>query len=218
MTPKVRDDTLIYQRDEQKGETVLLTKFFIPPPTPALTPSTGLSNATLQQRLTAVRLFFDFLIEEGCERITRLAEENIRLETLFERIENVLRFHASKPSPGFQVTSNGEPFCTSSSRRPFGRAVWLPWPTMQDCAAKNSVGCKALILTPLIVWCACGLRLLQKRDETWLGSIRGTDRWYDLGLFHRRDGAQPAKAASQSVHPAPVRSVAGGSSLSSLIN
>jgi hypothetical protein len=26
---------------------------------------TGLSNATLQQRLTAVRLFFDFLIEEG---------------------------------------------------------------------------------------------------------------------------------------------------------
>jgi integrase/recombinase XerD len=28
-------------------------------------PSTGLSNATLQQRLTAVRLFFDFLIEEG---------------------------------------------------------------------------------------------------------------------------------------------------------
>jgi site-specific recombinase XerD len=33
--------------------------------TPALTPSTGLSNATLQQRLTAVRLFFDFLIEEG---------------------------------------------------------------------------------------------------------------------------------------------------------
>ena len=31
----------------------------------ALTPSTGLSNATLQQRLTAIRLFFDFLIEEG---------------------------------------------------------------------------------------------------------------------------------------------------------
>jgi integrase/recombinase XerD len=33
--------------------------------TPDLTPPTGLSNATLQQRLTAVRLFFDFLIEEG---------------------------------------------------------------------------------------------------------------------------------------------------------
>jgi integrase/recombinase XerD len=33
--------------------------------TPALTPLTGLSNATLQQRLTVVRLFFDFLIEEG---------------------------------------------------------------------------------------------------------------------------------------------------------
>jgi integrase/recombinase XerD len=32
---------------------------------PALTPATGLSNATLQQRLTAVRLFYDFLIEEG---------------------------------------------------------------------------------------------------------------------------------------------------------
>jgi len=28
-------------------------------------PTMGLSNATLQQRLTAVRLFFDFLIEEG---------------------------------------------------------------------------------------------------------------------------------------------------------
>jgi len=33
--------------------------------TPDLVPSVGLSNATLQQRLTAVRLFFDFLIEEG---------------------------------------------------------------------------------------------------------------------------------------------------------
>jgi integrase/recombinase XerD len=33
--------------------------------TPDLTPPAGLSNATLQQRLTAVRLFFDFLIEEG---------------------------------------------------------------------------------------------------------------------------------------------------------
>ncbi|HZU02103.1 MAG TPA: tyrosine-type recombinase/integrase [Ktedonobacteraceae bacterium] len=33
-----------------------------------LTPPLGLSNATLQQRLTAVRLFFDFLIEEGLRR------------------------------------------------------------------------------------------------------------------------------------------------------
>jgi integrase/recombinase XerD len=33
--------------------------------TPDLAPTVGLSNATLQQRLTAVRLFFDFLIEEG---------------------------------------------------------------------------------------------------------------------------------------------------------
>jgi site-specific recombinase XerD len=31
----------------------------------ALDSGTGLSNATMQQRLTAVRLFFDFLIEEG---------------------------------------------------------------------------------------------------------------------------------------------------------
>lgn len=31
----------------------------------ALESGTGLSNATMQQRLTAVRLFFDFLIEEG---------------------------------------------------------------------------------------------------------------------------------------------------------
>ncbi len=29
-------------------------------------PSAGLSNATIHQRLTALRLFFDFLIEEGC--------------------------------------------------------------------------------------------------------------------------------------------------------
>lgn len=33
--------------------------------TSELVPTVGLSNATLQQRLTAVRLFFDFLIEEG---------------------------------------------------------------------------------------------------------------------------------------------------------
>lgn len=33
--------------------------------TTSLTPAVGLSNATLQQRLTAVRLFFDFLMEEG---------------------------------------------------------------------------------------------------------------------------------------------------------
>ena len=34
---------------------------------------TGLANATMQQRLVPVRLFYDFLIEEGCGSPTRLA-------------------------------------------------------------------------------------------------------------------------------------------------
>lgn len=33
----------------------------------------GLSNATIQQRLVPVRLFFDFLVEEGCATRTRWA-------------------------------------------------------------------------------------------------------------------------------------------------
>jgi integrase/recombinase XerD len=44
-------------RERPRSETV-------PEPQKYL-PTMGLSNATLQQRLTAVRLFFDFLIEEG---------------------------------------------------------------------------------------------------------------------------------------------------------
>jgi site-specific recombinase XerD len=33
----------------------------------------GLANATLQQRLTAVRLYYDYLVEEGIRRATRRA-------------------------------------------------------------------------------------------------------------------------------------------------
>ena len=54
-----RDDVARYvadlrQRRGPRGERVI-----------ALDSGAGLSNATIQQRLTAVRLFFDFLMEEG---------------------------------------------------------------------------------------------------------------------------------------------------------
>lgn len=38
----------------------------------------GLANATLQQRLVAVRLFYDFLIEEACASRTRSVGAAIR--------------------------------------------------------------------------------------------------------------------------------------------
>lgn len=43
----------------------LLTKTVPPSKQRRQTAATGLSNATIQQRLTAVRLFYDYLIEEG---------------------------------------------------------------------------------------------------------------------------------------------------------
>ena len=44
----------------------------------ALDSGVGLANATLQQRLVAVRLFYDFLIEEGVRESTRSAAAGIR--------------------------------------------------------------------------------------------------------------------------------------------
>jgi site-specific recombinase XerD len=54
------------------------------PPDSVLT--MGLSNATLQQHLTAVRSFFDFLIEEGKRADTLLVVENTRLARHLELI------------------------------------------------------------------------------------------------------------------------------------
>ena len=97
----------------------------------------GLSNATLQQRLTAVRLFFDFLIEEGNAQITLLVEEDTRLASRLELVVSGYWSLVSRPCPGFRAMNNGEPFWLWSNKLRFGRAVWLPWPKMQDCDAKR---------------------------------------------------------------------------------
>ena len=61
--------------------------------------------------------------------------------------------------------SNGEPFWLSSNRLRCGRAVWLPWPTMPGCAAKNYALCEATILTQLSGWCVSELRLPKEAES-----------------------------------------------------
>ena len=121
-------------------------------------PTMGLSNATLQQRLTAVRLFFDFLIEEGNAQITLLVEEDTHLASRLELVVSGYWSLVSRPCPGFRAMNNGEPFWLWSNKLRFGRAVWLPWPTMPDCDAKKCALCEATISIQLIAWCVSELR------------------------------------------------------------
>ena len=58
-----RGDIALYVGDLRQRPSARPRRATSAPPSPAL--AAGLSNATLQQRLTAARLFFDFLIEEG---------------------------------------------------------------------------------------------------------------------------------------------------------
>ncbi len=90
----------------------------------------GLANATLQQYLTAVRLWYDYLIEEGvCER-------------------NPVGRGRYTPGKGF----SGERDRGLIPR--YKKLPWLPnegqpWLTMQGCDEKNCVRFLLMILTQL---------------------------------------------------------------------
>jgi site-specific recombinase XerD len=67
----------------------------------------GLSNATVQQRVTVVRLFYAYLVEEGICPRNPAASHAPSLRSLVP---------ATADSPGFQPRSNGRPFLSLPDR------------------------------------------------------------------------------------------------------
>jgi hypothetical protein len=80
----------------------------------------GLSNSTMQQRITVLRLFCDSLIEQQCVRIIRSAGAITSLEKLLvgHAIED--SFLITKNSPGFLLMRSGKSSCAVLRGSRFG--------------------------------------------------------------------------------------------------
>lgn len=98
-----------------------------------------LSNATLQQRLTAVRLFFDFLFEDGLMPINPVGRGRYTLSKRFGgRAERspIQKFHKL---PGYPPKRSGRPCSPWLPRRRRATAACSHWPMMRRCDAKSCV-------------------------------------------------------------------------------
>ena len=127
--------------------------------TPDLTKSPGLSNATLQQRLTAVRLFFNFLIEEGLRTDHPVGRGRYTPGKAFGADRERALVPRFQTLPWIPSDEQWRAFWKWSNKLLYGHVVWLLLPTMRDCGAKNCVPCEATTSTQLTAWCASGLRL-----------------------------------------------------------
>jgi integrase/recombinase XerD len=81
---------------------------------------TGLANATLQQRLTVVRLFYDYLVEEGYREINPVGRGRYTVGKGFGESVKKDSSPATPSFPGFPTMTNGKRSCAWPARRPFG--------------------------------------------------------------------------------------------------
>jgi site-specific recombinase XerD len=77
----------------------------------SLESGSGLANATVQQRLVPVRLFYDFLMEEGCAGPTRSGADDTRRDARSVAGRGGW-CHGRRNCRGFQPMSSGCPFWT----------------------------------------------------------------------------------------------------------
>ena len=69
----------------------------------------GLANATLQQRITAIRLFYDYLMEEGLRSINPVGRGRYTPGKGFGGVRAIaVLFPGSRSCHGFQTMSNGK--------------------------------------------------------------------------------------------------------------
>ena len=114
----------------------------------------GLANATLQQRLTAVRLFFGFLVDEGLMRTNPVGRGRYALSRGFGgRAERPLiqKFHKLPWIPSEEQWAS---ILAVVSRQPIPIAACWHSPTMRRFGAKSSVNFVARIWTRHTECCA----------------------------------------------------------------
>lgn len=82
----------------------------------------GLANATMQQRLTAIRLFYDYLIEEGRRTSNPVGRAGTHLDDVSAVPGSVVSSRAIRSFPGFPTTNSGGPSSRRLSESPCGIA------------------------------------------------------------------------------------------------
>jgi hypothetical protein len=118
----------------------------------------GLANATLQQRLVAVRLFYDYLMEEGRRDSNPVGRGATHQANSSGSIASVALFLGLSNSPGFRRTSNGTRFSGRRKANVYGIGSCLHSHTTRHCVAKSCACCGRTISTPRIACCTSAQR------------------------------------------------------------
>ena len=114
----------------------------------ALDSGVGLSNATMQQRLTAVRLFFYYLIEKTSDTKTLSAVAATHLARNLGASAIGDCFPASRNYLGFPATSSGWPSWTAARKETIRNRCMIPdWPN-PDAALRRQEVCLSAVWRP----------------------------------------------------------------------
>ena len=91
----------------------------------------GLSNSTMQQRITVLRLFCDSLIEQQLRQDNPVGRGHYGLAKLLAGYVTGDCCHITTNSPGFPRMRNGKICCAVSPRSPCGTRFCCSLPTME---------------------------------------------------------------------------------------
>ena len=107
----------------------------------------GLANATMQQRLVAVRLFYDYLVEETVRLDNPVRRGVYTPNKGFGGTRERGLIPTTKSFPGFPLMSSGSRYWSRCAMSPYATNSCLLYPTMPACVGKKFVPCKQAILT-----------------------------------------------------------------------
>src|SRR6266568_7895478 len=113
----------------------------------------GLANATMQQRLTVVRLFYDYLMEEGLRQDNPVGRGRYTVGKGFGGQRDRALIPRYQKLPGSLMMSNGKRCLKLHERNRCAIASCSPWPTMQGCGGRNCVPFPPMTLTLPIACC-----------------------------------------------------------------
>ena len=99
----------------------------------------GLANATMRQRLTAVRLYYDHLVEEGIRSDNPVGRGRYTQSGGFGGARPRALLPRYTACPGSRTVRNGKQCCKRPKLGPGATASCLRWPMMRGFGARSFV-------------------------------------------------------------------------------
>jgi hypothetical protein len=142
--------------------------------------SPGLANVTVQQRLVAVRLFYDYLIEEGLRETNPVGRDATRPGAGSVATGTRAWCPGSPSCHGIPTRNTGWSASRQHRRCPSATASCWLWPMTPPCGGRSSGRCERRIMTPPTARSRCAAHLKMRNDDAKLAVKAITAQLADL--------------------------------------